>query len=259
MDNHFSGCVAVVTGGGAGIGEATCLEFASAGADVVVVDWYGDDAEETVSAIEEATETRAIAVEADISDEDAVSRMAGQIEAQFDSVDILVNNAGIRVEPRPVTMADEASWDEILEVNLKGTAFCSKHLIPLMAEGSIINVASVGATVGRANWSQYDATKGAIVSLTQDMACDHGPEIRVNAISPGWTITEYHLPDDDKAANRFRAEKTSRGGADVGILTRAATPSEIADPILFLASERASFITGVNIPVDGGTSVVGGL
>jgi NAD(P)-dependent dehydrogenase (short-subunit alcohol dehydrogenase family) len=195
-------------------------------------------------------------------------------------VDVLVNNAGIRVDPKPLTEADEASWDRILGVNLKGYAFCAKHLIPLMGEagdaesagadddsagsgdagrdgGSVVNIASIGASWARPGWSQYDATKGAIVSMTQDMACDHADQgIRVNALSPGWVITDYHVGDrTGEEAEQFIEENTTRGGHDGNILQRAATPDELADAMLFLASEESSFVTGVNVPVDGGASV----
>jgi len=185
--------------------------------------------------------------------------MAERVEAEFGSVDVLVNNAGIRVEPKPVTEADEESWDQILDVNLKGIAFCSKHVIPLMdGGGSIVNMGSEGAIVGRPNWSQYDATKGGIVSMTRDMACDHAEDgIRVNAVSPGWIITDYHVGDrEGEEAEEFVEEHTTSHEGGPGILNRAGLPREVADPILFLASERASFITGVNFVVDGGSTVV---
>ena len=267
MSERLAGEVAVVTGGGAGIGEAACVRFAEEGAHVVAVDWDGDAAQETVDTIEAAGGPRGLAVETDVSDETAVEAMAEAVADEFGRVDVLVNNAGIRVDPKPVTEADEASWDEILGVNLKGYAFCAKHLIPLLADGaedagrdggSIVNVASIGATWARPGWSQYDSTKGAIVSLTQDMACDHAEQgIRVIAVSPGWVITDYHVGDrTGDEAERFVEEKTTRGGHDGNILERAARPDELADALLFLASAESSFMTGVNVPVDGGASVV---
>lgn len=259
MTERLADKIAVVTGGGAGIGEATCLRFAEERAHVVVVDRYESDAVETVKSIEEDGGPEALAVEADVSDELAVEAMAQQVADRFGSVDVLVNNAGIRVDPKPVTKADEESWDRIFNVNLKGTAFCSKHVIPLMEEGgAVVNVASVGAGTGRAGWAQYDSTKGGIISMTHDMACDHASDgVRVNAVSPGWVITDYHIGDrTGEEATDFVEEKTTWGGNESGILKRAAKPRELADAILFLASEESSFITGSNIPVDGGTSVI---
>lgn len=256
MSERLSDAVAVVTGGGAGIGEATCLRLAEEGANVVAVDWHGEDAEDTVDQVAEAGGPEALAVECDVADEDDVAAMADEVEERFGAVDVLVNNAGIRVDPKPVTEADEESWDRILGVNLKGAAFCSKHVVPLMDDGgSVVNVASVGAGKARPDWAQYDSTKGAIVSMTRDMACDHAEDgVRVNSVSPGWVITDYHLQDvEDEQA--FLEEKTTFGGHDAGILQRAAEPCELANAILFLASDESSFMTGVNVPVDGGASV----
>mgnify|MGYP006290410335 CR=1 FL=1 len=248
--------VAVVTGGGSGIGEAICHRFAEAGADIVAVDWEGEEARSTAEQIETETGTEAIGVETDVSDEAQVEAMADVIADRFGSIDVLVNNAGIRVEPSPVTAATEEMWDRILGVNLKGYAFCAKHLIPLMDGGSIVNMASEGAEVGRRGWSLYDSTKGAIVSMTQDMACDHAEDgIRVNAVSPGWAITDFHLPEENPDA--FFEEKTSPHADGPGILKRAADPREIANIVLTLASDEASFVTGANFRVDGGKTAVG--
>lgn len=261
MGNKFQNDIAVVTGGGSGIGAATCRRFADEGANVVAVDWDGKSAEETAAEIEADGGPQTLAIQADISDETAVESMADKVADRFGSVDVLVNNASIRVEPRPVTETDEESWDSILGVNIKGTASCSKHIIPLIDNGSggaIVNVSSVGAGKARGDWAQYDSTKGAIISMTHDMACDHADQgIRVNAISPGWIITDYHVGDrTGDEAEQFVEEKTTRGGYDDNILKRAAKPSELAATICFLASEEAAFLTGVNVPADGGASVI---
>ncbi|WP_123538041.1 SDR family NAD(P)-dependent oxidoreductase [Halosimplex salinum] len=267
MTDRLADSVAVVTGGARGIGEATCRRLADDGADVVVVDVLGERAESVAGDIATETDSETLAVETDVGDEAAVEAMAERVESRFGGVDVLVNNAGIRVDPRPVTEADEDSWDRIVDVNQKGVAFCAKHLIPLMVDGetgdgdrngSVVNVASMGAEVGRPDWAQYDSTKGAIVAMTKDMACDHAPDgIRVNAVSPGYVVTEYHLPDDPETAREYREEQTTPSADGPGILKRAAEPREIADAVAFLASAEASFVTGTNMRVDGGVSAVG--
>lgn len=260
MSKRLAEAVAVVTGGGSGIGEATCLRFAAEGANVVAVDRDERAAESTVETIRTRGGPEAMAIETDVSDESAVESMAQRVAETFGSVDVLVNNAGIRVDPRPITEMEAVDWDHILGVNLKGTAFCSKHVLPLMDDGgSVVNVSSVNARLGRKRWGQYDATKGGITSLTRDMACDHAAQgVRVNAVSPGWVVTDYHIGDrTGEEAERFVEEKTSWGGSDAGVLRRAAKPRELADAILFLASDESSFVTGVDLPVDGGKSLGG--
>lgn len=255
MHPRLQDAVAVVTGGGAGIGEATAERFAREGTHVAVVDVDIEAARETVEAVEATGDSRAIALEADVSDEEAVERVANECAAEFGSVDVLVNNAAVRVDPGPLTAADSADIDAILGVNLKGAIYCSKHVIPLMTDGgAVVNVASVGAESPREGWSLYDATKGALLAMTRDMACDHADDgIRVNAISPGWAITDHHIGDrDEEEAAQFLEEKTTPHEDGPGALKRAAHPSEIADGICYLASEEASFVTGTNLEVDGG-------
>jgi len=271
---RVAGRTAVVTGGGAGIGAATCLRLAEEGADVAVVDRDADAARETAQRVEAETDGTTAAVETDVSDEAAVAAMAETVADRFGGAEILVNNAAVRVDPRPVTEADETSWDRAIAVNQKGAAFCAKHVVPLIAGdgdeagdkdgdgdedgGAVVNVTSVGASMGRADWAQYDSTKGALTAMTKDMACDHAPDgVRVNAVAPGWVITDYHLPDDAAEADRFFDEKTTPHPGGPGVLKRAAEPREIANAILFLASEEASFVTATTLAVDGGHAAVG--
>lgn len=255
MASRFEGSLAVVTGGAAGIGAATCRRLAREGAHIVVVDRDEAAAAETVAELPGAGHEQAVV---DVADESAIEGLAARLEATHGRVDVLVNNAAIRVDPSPLGEIPESDWEEILAVNLKGVVTCSKALLPLMGGGAVVNVASIGARGARPGWSAYDATKGAVLSLTRDMACDYIDDgIRVNAISPGWVITDYHLDGMDPGeADRFYAEKTTPGGAEGTIMKRAGKPAEIAAAIAFLASPDASFITGIELPVDGGYPVL---
>lgn len=258
--------IALVTGAGArsdralGIGEATAIRFATAGATVVVVDIDGEMAERTVQLIE--TEGGdAVAVETDQTDSEDVAALSDAVEERFGRLDVLVNNAGIRIEDGPLTDVDPTAIEQIIDVNLTGVMRVCQQLVPLMADtggGAIVNISSANAHVGRAGWAPYDVSKAGLLALTRDMAADHAADgIRVNAVSPGWTITDHHLPSDDDEALQIVEEWSSRRPEGPGVLNRNAMPEEQAEAILFLASERASYISGTTLHVDGGINAVG--
>lgn len=268
QSDRLDGKVAVVTGGGArservmGIGETTCLRLAEEGANVVVVDVDETMAKRTVDRIEEEGGPEAVAAAVDLTDEDDLESLADLCEEEFGTVDVIVNNAGVRVEPGPVTEADAESWELTLNVNLRGVADCCKHLIPLMERdggGSIVNVSSANALLGRKNWAQYDASKAGLLGLTRDMAADHADQdIRVNALLPGPTITDYHIQNGDiDDVEAHIEEQTTPHEDGPGILDRWAHPRELANGILFLASDESSFVTGATITVDGGLTAAG--
>lgn len=269
MAQRLDGTVAVVTGGGAhtnralGIGEETCKLFAEEGANVVVVDVAQEMVDRTVEKLNNGGNPEAVGVATDITQQAAVEELADVCEEEFDHVDILVNNAGIRVDPGPITEYDEDDWDAIFDVNLKGMANCSKHLIPLMKKsdgGSIVNIASGNAQLGRPEWALYDSTKSGVLALTRDMAIDHAVDnIRVNSLLPGSVVTDYHFESsvfdsgevDDPEA--FIEQETTPGShTNMGILKRRGHPREVAYGILFLASDESSFVTGNTLNVDGG-------
>ena len=264
MTGRLADRVAVVTGGGAhservfGIGEATCRRFAAEDADVVVVDVDADMVELTTDAIADAGDGRVLGIETDLTDEKEIAEMADEIADAFGTVDVLVNNAGIRIDAGPVTELDADQLDYIYGVNLRGMALASKHVIPLMADGgSIVNISSANAELGRPGWSAYDATKAGVLALTRDMACDHAEEgIRVNSVLPGPTVTDYHLQGADDPEARIERSTTPRSDGP-GILGRNAHPREIAGGVLFLATEDASYVTGAALPVDGGLTAAG--
>lgn len=185
--------------------------------------------------------------------EEECLRLADTALSRFGEIHTLVNVAGARVYG-PVHTADEASWDHILGVNLKGVAFCSKGVLPHMMErkrGTIVHISSANAEIGRGGMAQYDASKAGVLALTRAMAHDYAPYgIRVNAVLPGPTITQFHLK---RAAERGVTEAEIRAqGAPHTLLKRQAEPREIAYGVLFLACDESSYVTGTSLFVDGG-------
>ncbi len=251
----------MVTGAARGIGRAVALRFAQEGAQAVVVvdvrEEEGRQTQQMVGEIGRRTGCRSLWVGADVSVPEQVEAMAQEVAARFGRCDVLVNNAGISGRPigdGPVHRCSLEAWMRVLAVNLTGVFLCSKYLIPLMIQGgggSVVNVASDEALVGASpptDTHAYSASKGGVVALTRAMAVSYAPHrIRVNAVAPGWVATPMtaDLLADPKEAARL---------ADACPLQRVASPEEIASAVLFLASGEASFITGVVLPVEGGST-----
>ena len=249
------GKVAVITGGGAGIGKASSMRFAKEGAKVIVMDLDKSDGQSTAQLICESGGQAAffhgsVASEADCQ---ACAQMALDT---YGRIDVLVANAGVRVFG-DLLQATEEDWDLVLNVNLKGVAYSCKAVLPHMVEqqsGAIVIVSSANALVGRARMPLYDATKAAVLSLTRSLAAAYGQHgIRVNSICPGYTVTDYH---------ERRAEKRGISPAELrerssgyGLLGTPAEPRQLASAIYFMASEDASNVTGQYLMVDGGLSV----
>ncbi|MBX3413263.1 MAG: SDR family oxidoreductase [Pirellulales bacterium] len=253
MSARFSGKVAIVTGGGQGIGRATCLLLAEQGADVVVAERdepTGNDTAETIR----ATGGRALFVRTDVADEASVKAMVAQAVEQFGRIDILVNNAAIFVL-RGIDATPE-EWRQILDVNVMGPALVAKHVVPEMRKqggGAIVNLGSISSFIAQPEFVTYNATKAAVANMTRCMAMDLAPDnIRVNAACPGtvWTqIVESRARE--QGLDRAAADKHPDFGA-AAMIERCAEPREIAQAIAFLASDEASFITGTNLMVDAG-------
>ncbi len=244
--------VAVITGAGSGIGRATALRFSEEGASVCIGDIDVRGGEETVSQIE-ATGGKAIFCKADTSSESEAKELADEAVGQFGGLDILVNNAATFVFGT-VEQATEADWDRVLSVNVKGYAFCAKHAVPHLRKrggGAIVNLASVSGLIAQPAFVPYSTSKGAVIQLTRCLACDHADDdIRVNCVCPGAVDT----PAVARAAATM--ELTKQQLVDemepLHLIKRMGEPREVANAILFLASDEASFITGASLVVDGG-------
>ena len=245
----LKGKVIIITGAKSGIGLATANRFASEGAKVVVADIK--DAHKEVSEITRR-EAEALFVQADVSNGSQVAALIEKTLAAFGRLDVLVNNAGIELTKK-VTETTEAEWDHLMNVNLKGVFLCSKAAIPVMQRnggGVIVNVASELGLVGGSEIAAYSASKGGVVQLTKAMAIDHaGDGIRVNCVAPGPVSTPLLEAIIENSSNPEQERQSIVGKT---LLKRLARPEEIANVIVFMASDESSYMTGSVVVVDGG-------
>jgi 3-oxoacyl-[acyl-carrier protein] reductase len=244
----LSGQVAIVTGGGRGIGRAVARTLGSVRASVAVVYRTSQDGAKAVAAEIEAGGGQAMAIQADICRASQVEAMVGAVVEQFGRVDILVNNSGIFTSGLQTELS-EADWDAVFDTNLKGLWLCTKavanHMVAQGSGGCIVNLASInGVHPGFGGTAHYDASKGGVIAYTRSLAAELAPHgIRVNAIGPGLTDS----PDLRKQAPELVAAVEARTP-----LKRLGQPEEMAKVVLFLASPLASWVTGQTILVDGG-------
>ena len=242
MNSRFAGKVVLVTGAGHGIGLAIAQRFASEGALVAINDLSEDRAREAATSIPQS-----LPIAADVSSKSQVDAMFDALLARFGTIDVLVNNAGDIYAARHFLEGDEAWWDHVLGVNLKGAFLCSLRAAHVMARkgaGNIIHMSSGGATRAHRGNVAYDASKGGIEAMTRAMALDLAPyNVRVNAIVPG-LIRTYDI-EDAIAAERGLVVPMGRLG----------DPEELAGPTVFLASDDARYMTGTCLTVDGGVLV----
>ncbi|MBC7218159.1 MAG: 3-oxoacyl-ACP reductase FabG [Candidatus Caldatribacterium sp.] len=254
MDLGFSGRVAIVTGGGAGIGEATVRLFAEEGAQVVIADANP----ERGRALEKELTARghsALFVEVDVACGESVASMTEEVVKRFGRIDILVNNAGVYAKGDALAFKEE-DFERLVDVNVKGVILCTqsvgKHMVE-KREGVIVNVASEAGLVAIANQMIYNLTKAAVISITKSCAVDFAPfGVRVNCVCPGTTYT----PLVEEALRKEKdPEKARRSLEESRPLRRLGKPEEIAAAILFLASPRIGYATGAVLSVDGGYTV----
>jgi 2-hydroxycyclohexanecarboxyl-CoA dehydrogenase len=263
---RLAGKVALVTGGAGGIGQAIARLFCAQGARVMLVDRDGAALAAAQQAIAQhsaddgidndgASQLQHCCLELALP-ESADAAVAATLQA-FGQLDVLINNAAVR-NLDAVAQANNDQWQALLQVNLMGAVHCSRAALPALrrqGRSSIVNVSSTYAVVGRKGFAAYDASKAALLSLTRSLAWEeaaHG--VRVNAVCPGGTLTPYTI---GRAAQRGLSESDLRAGSKADtLLKRWAEPMEVAWPVLWLASDEASFITGTSLMVDGGTAAM---
>ena len=247
--------VLLITGGGSGIGRATAILAAREGAAVAVADRDAQSASETVAMLAGEGHT-GLAIGMDVTSSADCARMVAQTLAHFGRIDVLCSNAGYGITG-DVVSTSEADWQALFDVNVKGVFLCAKHVVPVMRAqggGAIVNTASNIAIIGLKDRVTYVASKGAVDSLTRAMALDHvGDGIRVNAVAPGPIGSPYFDRMISAAADpeAFRRVLNARCP-----MNRLGRPEEVAQVIIFLASDDASFVTGATYVVDGGGVVV---
>lgn len=241
----MNGKIVVVTGAGSGIGKATALRFAAKGAHVLAVDVNGDAAGDTA----DRAQGKLVPLQADVSDEAAVIEMFKRCERELGTVSILANIAGIgSTTSAPDTPLEV--WEQVFAVNARGTFLCCKHAIPRMIAaggGSIVNMGSIAGMVGLRNRAAYCASKGAVIAFTRALALDHvADRIRVNCICPGTVDSPWVRRLMDEAGEPLDALVARQP------MGRLGTPEEIAEAVLYVASDAAAFMTGSALVLDGG-------
>ncbi|MFM9885404.1 MAG: SDR family NAD(P)-dependent oxidoreductase [Burkholderiales bacterium] len=254
---RLAGKLALITGAAGGIGAATAELFCAEGAKVLLVDRDAAQLAECVAMIRIGQPQATVeAFVADIAVPDQAAGAVARACTLFGGLNVLVNNAAVRYVA-PVATADPAQWEAVFAVNVLGAVNCCKVAIPaLRAAGgaAIVNVSSAYAAIGRKHFGAYDAAKSGLLALTRTLAheeAEHG--VRVNAVCPGGTLTPFTI---GRAASRGLTEAALRAQPNPDtLLARWAEAHEIAYPILWLASDEASFVTGASLMVDGGTSI----
>jgi len=254
--SELGGRVAIVTGGGQGIGRATALELARLGADVVVAELNGDAAERTAKEVR-ALGRKALALPTDVTKRAELTRMVERTRADLGRIDVLVNNAGIYRAALPLDVTEE-HWDAIMTINARAVFFASQAVLPVMIaqrRGAIVSLASMAGKIGSPNNLPYNVSKAAVVSMTKSLALAHAKDgIRVNCVCPGFVETDMwtQVARDQGALLGMAPDEFSRRRAAQVPLGRMERPDDVAAVIGFLASDRAGYVTGQALSVDGG-------
>lgn len=252
MEN-FKNKTAIVTGGGQGIGKAIVEALAHRSANVVVAEKDTEAGVEVLNSLLRQGVSRESLhfVPCDVASEEDVKQLIEETLLQFSRIDLLVNNAGLS-KFKPFLELSVGEWDEVMNVNLRGAFLCARYAAPHLKkqqQGSIINIASTRALMSEPDSEAYAASKGGLVALTHALAISLGPEVRVNAISPGWIeVRDWKKSSQKQDVNHSGKEKSIHPVGRVG------KPEDIGKAVLYLCSEEAGFITGQNLVIDGGMS-----
>jgi len=247
MTISFTGKTAVVTGGTSGIGKAAALQLIAAGAKVAVLGRDGTKLADELTRFP----AQLFFFRCELADHPSIKNTFAKIERQFGTIDVLVNNAGVQTYGDVVNTGEDV-WDFTMDVNLKSVYLCAKYAIPLMqqaAHPAIVNVGSVQGFVSQRNVAAYAASKEALHGLTRSIAIDFAPKLRCVAVCPGAVWTPMLEKDIESFADKEAILEETR---NIHLLKRIATPDEVANFIIFLASDKASFATGQTYRVDGG-------
>jgi 3-oxoacyl-[acyl-carrier protein] reductase len=243
---ELKGKTAIVTGGARGIGKSIAMTLAAAGANIVIN--YTRSSKEAEDVVEEAKKlgVSALAVKADVSNNDEIENLVKEVLNQFGSIDILVNNAGITRDNLLIRMSEE-DFQAVIDINLKGAFICTKHVSKVMMKqrtGKIINIASVVGVMGNAGQSNYAASKAGLIGFTKSIAKELAKRnVNVNAVAPGYIETDMTATLPEKVKEAFMINiPMARGGS----------PQDVADVVLFLSSKYSDYITGQVINIDGG-------
>lgn len=252
---RFKDKVAIVTGAASGFGAATVKRFAAEGARVVVADINPDGAQRVAAAIED-NGGQALALRVDVSQAAQVEAMIAAAVSKFGGLDILFSNAGFSHRGMPMWELPESEFDRVVATNFKGVFLGAKYAIPALRArggGVIVNTASIGGLRPRPNVTIYNATKGAVITMTRGLATEVAPfKIRVNAVNPVAAETGFMKTATGFDTLSDAARKALTAGIPMG---RLAEPKDVAAAVCFLASEDAEFLTGVCLDVDGGRSI----
>ncbi|MBI3997847.1 MAG: glucose 1-dehydrogenase [Armatimonadetes bacterium] len=245
---RYDGKVVLITGGTAGIGLAAAALARALGAQVAIAGRRVEQGREAAAGLGPDV----LFVPADVSHDADVRRLVGAVGERFGRLDVLVNNAGV-IRRRPVADEDAAGWDDVMAINLRGAFLCCKHALPLLiaSRGAIVNVSSALAFRSRLGTTPaYNASKAGMIALTQALAVRYGPDgVRANAVCPSFVVTDLNRDLWDSWSPEQRAELVARFP-----LRCLGTPEDVARAILFLASDAATWISGVALLVDGGLS-----